>query len=424
LKPVSEDNAFTGTCSLCATKNTTLALFLQEPPTTRVTPGFPARGSKSKVAYPLAVGNFPETDIISSFIYCDACSVIATENGMTPSGDKVICALPLVSYSFNKEPYESNLQLAFHDRFDSEDLPLIFLASLFMRAQRIRSSRIWRDQLLLRAIEWACLDLSQSIQVPSSLVVPPCTQGNTNLAPLDKILTQSADDTLRSVSYTYLQYPMEGFIVMTMVLDILKKSKPKLRLAVETTVFERLLFHVVEQFHKHLADHGPILTHILMSQLLVQDSAKRDRLHGSRERQNASFRTLAGLTRAIFGDRKALTPKLSIGLDLLTTTPLLTADTMALLKKLGPIFDSIEIKSGHAIAVVLHYLYRFKVDEKSPTEHFARLVTHPKLENIFRDPSDISARTAEKLIDLLPPLEEPIDERTRMGRGPSPSPAG
>lgn len=424
LKLVLEEDAFHGTCPLCATENSTLALLLRDPPSIRVTSGFPASGSNSVVAFPLAVGNFPETDIISPLICCDACSVIAAENGKIPSGDRIICALPLASYSLNKGAYESCLRKALHEKFDSENVPSVFISILYMRAQRIRGSSTSRDKLLIQAIEWACSDLIRSAHCADSLSTSSLAKGPVTLAPLEEVLTKTANEALGSVSNVYYEYPMEGFIIMTVILDTLAKSDPKLRPTLEQTVFQRLLFHIVEQFYSHLKDHGPVTTHILMSQLLIQDSAKRDRPPGSKERKGSSFRNLAGLTRVIFGDRKALILKLSIGIELLATTPLFARETLSLFKKLGPLFDWIEVKSGHAVAVFLHYLYRYKVEGKSPKSHFQQLGTHPKLGKVFLDPSDVSARTVEKLIELLPPLEEPIDERTRIEHSPStPGPA-
>jgi hypothetical protein len=419
LKSYSETDEFQRTCPLCATENSTLAFLLRRPPSARVTPGFPGSGSNSKVAYPLAVGNFPETDIIASLICCEACSVVAVEKGSLPSGDQIICALPLVSYSLNKDPYDSRLQEAYQNRFNSEDVPLVFIASLYMRAHRIRAIGSSRDQQLLHAIEWVCLDLARSVQCVESLSISDGGQGlGSGLSPLDEVLVHSAEETLASVSNAYFQYPMEGFVVMTMILDTLQKSKQKpkqnLGQVLQNTVFLRLLFHIVDRFHGQLKEQGPIVTHIFMSEMLIQDKAK------GKEKKLASFRGLAGLTRNIFGDRKALTPKLSIGLDLLARTPLVTSETIGLFKKLGSLFDWVEVKSGHALAVFIHYMYRYKVEGKTPEDHFAELLTHIKLARIFFDPSDISARTAEKLIELLPPLGEPIDEKTRMGQSPSP----
>jgi hypothetical protein len=73
----------------------------------------------------------------------------------------------------------------------------------------------------------------------------------------------------------YYQYPADGFIVMTKILDDLGKIKPQLRLTVKKSVFQRLLFHITEQFDKYLAEEGQILTHLMMSQLLVLENARR-----------------------------------------------------------------------------------------------------------------------------------------------------
>ena len=60
---VEPDSSFDETCNLCARPKSTLVLFLRQPPSKVSMPGFPAAKSVSKIAYPLAMGNLPETDI-------------------------------------------------------------------------------------------------------------------------------------------------------------------------------------------------------------------------------------------------------------------------------------------------------------------------------------------------------------------------
>ncbi|KAH0542523.1 hypothetical protein FGG08_003119 [Glutinoglossum americanum] len=405
-KPSSESGEFQGVCGLCAGNKSTLVLLLRKPPSARVTPGFPAAGSKTKLAFPLAMGNFPETDIVSPFVCCDACSYILVENGQTPVGEELVCALPMVSFPTNKPAYISQLQKALDDRFDEDDVPLVFIAVLYTASRRIHSGGAQNNRTSLSAIEWACADLVRSVPCPNTLSSTFSAEGTpTILEPLDKVLAQTSDDALRLVSSYYFQYPIEGFLAMTVALKS-DKTSPHLGLVAKKTVFQRLLFHITERFHDHLEDKGAVVTHIMMSELLIQDNPKREKSPWPLDRSRPSFRSFTGLTRSLFGDRKTLTPKLSIGLELLTDTPLLGASTLSIFKKLGPLFSWIEVKSGHAIAIFLHYLYRYKVESGSAVEHFTQLANDSMLKKVFLDPTDISARTAEKLVDSLPPLDQ------------------
>jgi hypothetical protein len=101
--------------------------------------------------------------------------------------------------------------------------------------------------------------------------------------------------------------------------------------------------------------------------------------------------------------------KLSVGLDLLVGTSLLEANTMDTFKKLGPLFEWIEVKSGYAMAIFLHYLYRHNIESKSAIDRFTKLSRIPTMAKAFLDPSEISARTAESIIESLPPQLPPED---------------
>ncbi|RYP72246.1 hypothetical protein DL770_007990 [Monosporascus sp. CRB-9-2] len=92
VRPIAEKSEFTGTCTLCSESDT----------------------SSSKVAFPLATGNFAETDILS-FMCCDACASVLVKDQATVYGNRVVAALPLVSYSENKQAYETRLKIAFQD---------------------------------------------------------------------------------------------------------------------------------------------------------------------------------------------------------------------------------------------------------------------------------------------------------------------
>ena len=145
-----------------------------------------------------------------------------------------------------------------------------------------------------------------------------------------------------------------------------------------------------------------------MSQLTILDDMKRDGTPRPLAEKKTSFRTLAGLTKSIFGDRKALTMKLSIGVDAVARTPLLDASTMDTFRKLGNLFGWVETKSGHAMAIFLNYLFRYEMKApKSAMDRFAELARIRTMAKVFLDPSEINARMAEKLIEALPPLIQP-----------------
>jgi hypothetical protein len=408
-RPTSPGSEFRGRCSFCGEKDAVLTLLLREPPSSHTTSGFPSVSSKSKLAFPLGMGNFPETDIICPFTCCDACSFTIVELTTAPNGDIIVCALPLVSYSDNQQIYNSQLEKAFQSRFEDNANALVFVAVLCTTASRKSTGNNPNGQQLLGALKWARRDLARSIKCPTTLSPSLAKEGSPKvLKPLCDILMQTSEEALRPYPSYYYQYPIEGFIVMTRIMDDIQHTKPQVRLTVKKTVFQRFLFHLTEQFHNHLAIEGPIITHLLMTQLTILDDPKGDGSPRPLAEKKTSFRTLAGLTRSIFGDRKSLTMKLSIGLDVVARTPLLDPTTIEIFRKLGPLFEWVETKSGHAMAIFLNYLFRYEMkDPKSAMERFTQLARIRTMAKVFLDPSEINARMAERLIEALPPLIQP-----------------
>ncbi|KEF52857.1 uncharacterized protein A1O9_11274 [Exophiala aquamarina CBS 119918] len=239
---------------------------------------------------------------------------VAIEFGtVAPTGDTIICALPLVSYSKNKDAYIAQLDKAFQNRFESNDTALVFVAVLFTTASRKSISNNPNGQQLLGALKWARRDLAQSVTCVTTLSPALATDGCVEVrSKLCDSLMQASKDALRSDTGCYYQYPIEGFVVMTRIMDGLQQTKPQVRLTIKKTVFQRFLFHITEQFHNHLATEGPIITHLLMSQLTILGDMKRDGSPRPVAEKKTSFRTLAGLTKNLFGDRKSLTRRQSL----------------------------------------------------------------------------------------------------------------
>ena len=403
--PEAPESIFRGMCPLCAQENTPMALLLREPPWTRATQDFPAIGSKSTLAFPLAMGNFRETDIICTALYCDDCANTLVQTGGNIGGDKVTCSLTLVSYSGNERTYDRLLGKAFQYRFDEDGAPLVFIAVLCTTLRRLESKNKGKDKLLCNALRWACRDLVQSIHCQDPLTWSLSQNGSPPaLNPLSEVLTKSSEEAVHSVSADYFQYPIEGFIVMTELVNELASTQPRLQKVAQKAVFQRLLFHITEQFDKEVEAQGRVLTHLTMTRLLTLEQGRRDKTLGGR--QFSSFRGIAGLTRNLFGDRKSLRDRLSINFEELAAESLLDRDFLTAFKKLGPLADSLEAQSGHAIAIFVHYLYRYKTGPwTSSDEHYMDIAKTPALAPVLLEPSEISAGKAERLIAKLQPWD-------------------
>ncbi|RYP63304.1 hypothetical protein DL771_009336 [Monosporascus sp. 5C6A] len=162
VRSIAENSEFTGTCMLCSESDTVLALLLREPPCSVATPGFPLLQSSSKVAFPLAMGNFAETDILS-LICCDACASVPVKDQAAVYGNRIIAALPLVPYSENKQAYETRLKVPFQDKFADDGNALVFIAVLYVQILKPRAALSENDMLFVRALKWAYADLTWSL---------------------------------------------------------------------------------------------------------------------------------------------------------------------------------------------------------------------------------------------------------------------
>ncbi|RYP72245.1 hypothetical protein DL770_007989 [Monosporascus sp. CRB-9-2] len=267
------------------------------------------------------------------------------------------------------------------------------------------------DKLFLRALKWACADLSRSVYFPSSL--SDSFAGPSIRRPLDEVLSQSADAATKARSVYFFQYPIEGSVIMTVILDRQKDVQRSLPSVIEALVFQRLLYHIIEQYHQRLAAHGRMLTHLMMTQVLVQDPQQRSasslqrglgRLQRPRSISLFSFRGLSSLTRTLFGDHpKAMQPKVAVSVEILAETPLISTDTLLLLRKLGANFDWIDNQANNALRVFLHHLSRYRIEYSSPADHFKKHVALKKLSKMFRDPADVSPRTVTAAATRIKP---------------------
>jgi hypothetical protein len=87
---------FCGLCSFCAHADSLLVLLFKKPTPNLYTGGIPRPGSRSALAFPLAMGCFPETDIISSYLCFDACSTHLVRLGRSPLDEEIVGSYPLL----------------------------------------------------------------------------------------------------------------------------------------------------------------------------------------------------------------------------------------------------------------------------------------------------------------------------------------
>ncbi|KAH6890268.1 hypothetical protein B0T10DRAFT_314939 [Thelonectria olida] len=297
----SSNGSFKGTCPLCGATGMTMAWLFRAPssgPYKPPTPdggteGFPAPGSRTRLAFPLAMGHFTETSgVLASLppappltpsrtsssplptLVCDPCSVLYTRNGALSFG--IAVALPMVRFTENREAVCSTLAAAFGHRFAEDDLPQVFLSVLMSAtntsvrtpmcpptpapsemdfdisatmaaaaaANTFRAAIEWTARDMLYSVV-ALRELTQSFSLPSDTPAPVWPLA-TVLAGSFEELDSSSDDGPRGQVAPLLRYPLPGFITIL-------KAAPLLGVSIELrrrAAFRRLLYLICEELDK------------------------------------------------------------------------------------------------------------------------------------------------------------------------------
>ncbi|KAK3986684.1 hypothetical protein QBC44DRAFT_311082 [Cladorrhinum sp. PSN332] len=328
--------SFRGTCPLCRATDITLAWLFRTSgraetmlpaPDPGGTPGLPSPGSHTRLAFPLAMGHFPETSgvlaqqqgqPVTPMLVCDPCSVFCSRDGI--QSHNITAALPMVRFSENSDVICSVLGTAFEGRFAKTDLPQVFLSVLMLvesedktpatsgslasffssssyshgqpssemnfdlagAVAAVRASRTFRE-----AVEWTARDLLYSTtstrELSHSFTLPSASQQPATVWPLSNILAGHFEelDTMSGAKHVnqqgkllivqppppppLLAYPPQGFVVILKLASLINTSVESRRRA----AFRRLLYLICEELEKMLKanEHAPPVVTITTSNL-------------------------------------------------------------------------------------------------------------------------------------------------------------
>ncbi|KAF8253217.1 hypothetical protein K440DRAFT_657722 [Wilcoxina mikolae CBS 423.85] len=355
------NSEFIGECQICGDSTRPLALLLRAPPTNMKTPAFPARQSRSRLAFPLAMGNFPETDIISSFVCCDPCSWFMVRHGTTLKEDTVLGALPLVDYGGNRLRWLSALDSALSERFEKSELELLFLAVLYTAVEKTESVDSEESTVFLRALQWTIDNIQRSVSVHPSLSAS-LPDGVPSI-PFSSALSQGFMD-LQKPNCPLLRYPLEGFTIIIRAASDLATAK-----LTEFAVFQRFLHHLTEQHWNYRNTAKEDVATATLSRLLEKCQLNSESEHA-----------------------------LSISVPSLVGTPLLSEDALEAFEKLGGAFETTKTHYGPAIAVFLHYLVLAAPESDTPTECFDWIKNQSNIGLVFFEPVNITVTTAGEMV--------------------------
>jgi hypothetical protein len=399
-----QDEVFKGVCMVCLSAESILGLLLRSPPAKTTTANFPAKRTFSRLLYPLTVGNYAETDIIASVICCGKCSARLVQAGETPSGDRLISALPLQSFLTNTAVWLQILHQATLWRFHGTQLPIVFLAILCTKLERLleeggESPRFYN---LREGIKWTCNMLLSEV-----IVSPASASGINSLGTgaLYDTLLQSFKNTIDNTKSTrLLEYPLDGFIVANIALSNSARIKTISGNKRKNIVFLRFLYHLTERYHQYAKEHDELVLRAAKSlTLLVDDPAGRKSLFGWQYIRQLSvrFKDFKDM-RKFFSTTSSY--KLSLAIKELLETPFLEKQVLINFERLGVLFNWISSQAGHATAVFLHHLLRMDISATSTQERFSKVWEQLEVQEALRDPADTSAKKVEELTRLLPAL--------------------
>jgi len=410
-KPQFQKDYFRGTCNQCFSEQNVLVLLLRDPPDKSQTVNFPLPLSLSKLIYPLTMGNYPETDIISTMICCDVCGARLMRRGKSSAGEGLTAALPLVSFKKNQAAWLQTVSTATGKRFAINDLPLVFLSIMYTKLERLLDEDPSDTVFTLRlGLEWACATLLREVWTAD-------LQGH-QPSPMQDMARPLADDILETFRIamegnspaTLLEYPLDGFIVANVALS---NTRHKQRFSVakrRRIVFFRFLYYLAEQYELVASESGELVLEALKLHMLVLDdpNAPRSLLNLERVRQISVIdaKDLLMTLRSRWGarrDPKSKSQKLSISVRDLLKTPLLDEETLHVFKRLGGLFSWIEDQTGHAIAVFLHYLFCLETPVIKASVRFGTIKNTPEVSEVIINPGNVSAKMAEGLIEQVHP---------------------
>ena len=262
------------TCPICEERGVLLIFLLKSPPTDIVTPNFPLPNDRKGLAYPFAMGMYPETDILSSQVSCDSCAYTLVQGKMEYHGDEVTAAIPIMQSAFSGEyqPTTSRLiDAALEKRFQSSSIDLVFLSIIYSTLANLDGKNLGlRSEALRKAASW----IAKKTRLPPCLSMSITGSTPQNSAYGDPMpMIEVLEDNIKNVEQPespLLQYPIGGFVVL--MLTITDSNQAVSVNACQLAVWHRFLFHLVEKHCALLATNQPQAILVLQNILAVSSA--------------------------------------------------------------------------------------------------------------------------------------------------------
>ena len=240
-----------GGCPLCSEDDISLMALIKAPPKDLVTPGFPSSGERKGLVYPLAMGSYPETDILSSSVCCDSCAFTMISQKIPINDDLITAAIPLSGTTFSGQYKQTAFDLidnALQKRFHESAVLLVFLAVIYTTIANIdgdsSENRLGSlTQMACLVVYTASLPLDLSM---STTETTPRTGTFGDLRPLRNVISETLQK-IHNADSPLLQYPLGGFVVLSLAARDLKPKLISLEDQRQIAVWHRFLYYLVEK---------------------------------------------------------------------------------------------------------------------------------------------------------------------------------
>jgi hypothetical protein len=362
------------------------------------------------------MGNYPETDVVSSIVPCYQCAGQFAVGFNTKHGEKVVAMLPLLSLARNRGAWLAAVSRATGHRFHQIDLPQVFLAILFTKLERSLAEEKVSQMGFKQALEWECnMILTETVLQGQNIIAPrpdggaPSEQRHLGSGSLEEVLLRNFRGMILEHEDPFLlQYPLDGFIVANAALsysrhnDFLSNQKRR------EVVLLRFLYHLAESYHSLRARNGSGELQALQSSLLLVSDPKgpRSLFKINKMREITVFADNMEHFKALLRSRSSGQAQYNVAVSVAETTAkhLLGEKDLQDFRRLGSLFTWIETQAGHIIAVFLHFLFRLETGETdmaTPQCHFKHLRSCDGVKQALKDPLGLSTRAVQDIIKDL-----------------------
>lgn len=263
-------------CPLCNGTAVSYAILLKACPSGPPTPGFPSRGSRSEILFPLAVSGFRETDVVSQFVCCDVCAFHLISYGLSPFNEDVKAALPVLPSLYNKNNRKTWLDAVdgfFEERFERRNLVSIMLAILSGAYDTFAADAETDNTLLCAVLQDACTQISAECFI---------SQGPGQFSSMTQAMKFYFRKGTVDIRNELLQHPVESFTLLLRYTPGVYMVLENINLEMRTrALFLRLVVHVLEHHFQSRDTAGGRTALDYLNQLKEWESARQEHRNGS-----------------------------------------------------------------------------------------------------------------------------------------------